>query len=185
MCYCFTTTRMDLRIKRMLLVNLTHGLFLTWTQKSHYIYRLYVTIFTWHITPRPIWPLALHGIPALLTWRTSFFARGDEYPSTVVSGLPTTAPPPLLCPSHPFTPHSSNYIIYIDNISNLGRLRPGQLLIVHKDIATFHPLSFQALQCCKNLPWKLGLKIYGLNVIILCKGCGLNVTVTFSSPWIF
>jgi hypothetical protein len=26
--------------------------------------------------------------PALLTWRASFFARGDEYPSTLVSGLP-------------------------------------------------------------------------------------------------
>ncbi len=26
--------------------------------------------------------------PALLTWRASFFARDDEYPSTLVSGLP-------------------------------------------------------------------------------------------------
>jgi hypothetical protein len=30
------------------------------------------------------------------------------------------------CPSHPFTPHSSNYIIYIHRINNLGCLRPGQ-----------------------------------------------------------
>ncbi len=27
-------------------------------------------------------------------------------------------PHPLLCPSHPFTPHSSNNIIYIDDINN-------------------------------------------------------------------
>ncbi len=63
--------------------------------------------------------------PALLTWRASFFARGDEYPSTLVSGLPTTVPPLGFYPSHPFTPHSSNYIIYIDNINNLGLPRPG------------------------------------------------------------
>ncbi len=38
--------------------------------------------------PNPLLP----NIPYLLTWRTSFFAR-DEYPYTLVSGLPTTAPP--------------------------------------------------------------------------------------------
>ncbi len=63
---------------------------------------------------------------ALLTWRASFLARGDKYPSILVSGLPTTAPPLGFYPSHPFTPYSSNYIIYIDDINNLGRLRPGQ-----------------------------------------------------------
>ncbi len=41
--------------------------------------------------------------PSLLTWRTSFFARGGEYPSTFVPGLPTTAPPFASSPtlSHP------------------------------------------------------------------------------------
>jgi hypothetical protein len=37
----------------------------------------------------------------LLTWRTSFFACGDECPSTLVSGRPTTAPP-LALPLSPF-----------------------------------------------------------------------------------
>ncbi len=50
-------------------------------------------------------PLALLiNYPALLTWRASFFARGDEYPSTLVSGLPTTAHPLAFTPlilSHP------------------------------------------------------------------------------------
>jgi hypothetical protein len=40
-------------------------------------------------------------------------------------------PHPLLCPSHPFTPHSSSYNIYIDNINNnLGRLHPGHPLVM-------------------------------------------------------
>ncbi len=73
-------------------------------------------------------PLQQQGDPALLTWRASFLARGDEFPSTLVSGLPTTAPPLGFYPSLPFAPHSSYYIIYIDDINNLGRRRPGQLL---------------------------------------------------------
>jgi hypothetical protein len=48
-----------------------------------------------------------------------------------VYGLPTTAPPLGFCPFHPiltlFSPHSSYYIIYIENINNLGCLRPGQI----------------------------------------------------------
>ncbi len=35
-------------------------------------------------------------------------------------------PTPWLLPRSPFHPHSSNYIIYIDDINNLGRPRPGQ-----------------------------------------------------------
>ncbi len=57
--------------------------------------------------------------PHLLTWRTSFFACGDKCPSTLVSGLPATAPP--------LTPCNSSYTIYIDNINNnLGCLCLGQ-----------------------------------------------------------
>jgi hypothetical protein len=33
-------------IKRMLLVHITHGLFLTWTQKSHYLQIIYYNIYT-------------------------------------------------------------------------------------------------------------------------------------------
>jgi hypothetical protein len=37
-------------------------------------------------------------------------------------------PHPLLCPSHPFTPYSSSYTIYINNINNnLSRLCQRQL----------------------------------------------------------
>jgi hypothetical protein len=35
----------------------------------------------------------LSTILCLLTWRTNFFACGGKYPSTLVPGLPTTAPP--------------------------------------------------------------------------------------------
>jgi hypothetical protein len=111
----------------MVLDNLTHGLFLTRTQKSH--------LFTDHTLQylhdiqhfHPIWPLHFKkDNPALLTWRIRFFAHGDECPSTLVSGLPTTVPP-LAFPSHPLTPYSSSYTIYIDDINNnLSLLHPGQ-----------------------------------------------------------
>jgi hypothetical protein len=37
-------------IKCMMVVNFMHGLFLTWTQKSHCIYKLCITIFTEYTT---------------------------------------------------------------------------------------------------------------------------------------
>ncbi len=46
--------------------------------------------------------LALIGNLILLTWRASFFVRGDESPSTLVSGLLTTARPLTLTPFTPF-----------------------------------------------------------------------------------
>ncbi len=83
-------------------MHLTHGLFLTWTQRFYYIvdYILqYLHDNRCLIQPNPLLPTN----PCLLTWRTNFFARGVEYPSTLVPGLPTTAPtfasPPTL--SHP------------------------------------------------------------------------------------
>ncbi len=112
----------------MMVVNFTHGLFLTCTQKSR--------VFTSH-TSRYTVCIQMYNdfigrtipctnkITPLLTWRASFFAHGDELPSTLVSGLPTTAPPLGFYLSHPFTPHSLYYIIYKDNINNLSRLHPG------------------------------------------------------------
>ncbi len=41
--------------------------------------------------PHSTQPLAFHQ--PVLTWRTNFFAHGVKYPSTLVTGLPTTAPP--------------------------------------------------------------------------------------------
>jgi hypothetical protein len=78
----------------------SHGLFLTCTQKSPYIYKSCIVIFT-EFTAVFISTNPLHqqqNNPALLTWRASFFPRGDEYPSTIVSGLPTTAHPLAFTP---------------------------------------------------------------------------------------
>ncbi len=62
----------------------------------------FIAIFTQYTTlPPHLTPCLPLDNPALLTWRTSFFADGDEYPSTLVSGLPTTAPP-LALPLSPF-----------------------------------------------------------------------------------
>ncbi len=88
-------------LKCMLLMLLTHGLFST-QHRNLVIHRSYITIFTYHIIPHSQNPLP-PAIPCLLTWRTNFFASGGEYPSTLVPGLPTTAPPFASSPtlSHP------------------------------------------------------------------------------------
>jgi hypothetical protein len=44
-------------------MHLMHSLFLTWTQKSHYIHSSYITIFTQHIVSHPTKPLTFHNIP--------------------------------------------------------------------------------------------------------------------------
>jgi hypothetical protein len=109
-----------------------HGLFLTWTQNL-IIRRSYITIFTHKIRLASTQPLATHCplffichlsflLPAfLLTWRTSFLARGaTTHPllSLVCYQLPT-----LCCSSHPNTPHRSSYNIYIDHINNISHPR--------------------------------------------------------------
>ncbi len=81
---------------------LTHGLFLTWTQRFYYItnYKLqYLHDNRCLIQPN----LLLPTNPSLLTWKTDFFVRGDEYQSPFVYGLQTTAPPfaSLATLSHP------------------------------------------------------------------------------------
>jgi hypothetical protein len=111
----------------MIVVYLTHGLFLTCTQKITCIYKSYIAIYIqmYNSPLGKITPCA--NKITLLTMRASFFARGDKFPSTLVSGLPTTAPPLGFQPSQPVTSHSSYYIIYIDNINNLSRLCLGHL----------------------------------------------------------
>ncbi len=69
-------------------------------------------------------------LPAfLLTWRTSFLARGaNTHPllSLVCYQLPT-----LCCFSHPNTPYRSSYNIYVDDINNISRPR-----LTHSHIPT-------------------------------------------------
>ncbi len=71
----------------------------------------YITIFTHYLMPHPTQPLA-HRTPCLLTWRTSFFACGGEYPFTLVPGLLTTAPPFASLPtlSHPTDQVTVQYV---------------------------------------------------------------------------
>jgi hypothetical protein len=64
----------------------------------------------------------------LLTWRTSFLARGvNTHPllSQVCCQLPT-----LCCFSHPNTPHRSSYNIYKDDINNISLPRLRQFCLV-------------------------------------------------------
>ncbi len=115
-------------IKRTLMIYLTHGLFFICTQKYHCIYKSCIAIFTKCTAIFLSDPtLCIRNKATLLTYLESqLLSRGDECPSTLDSGLPTTVRPLGFYPSQPFTPHSSNYIIYIDDINNLSRPRPGQ-----------------------------------------------------------
>jgi hypothetical protein len=115
------------KIKRMTHVNFMHGLFLTCTQKSHYISRLFIAVFT-RCTAFPTNPtLSIINKTAPL-----YFLREPVSLLVVTNTHPPLSlvcqqlPHPLLCPSHPFIPHSSNYIIYMDDINNLGHPCPGQ-----------------------------------------------------------
>jgi hypothetical protein len=67
---------------------------------------------------RPLLPTA----PCLLTWRTSPLARSGKFPSTLVPGLLTTAPPLAspFTPSHPT--HRSSYNVYRDVSTTLAVL---------------------------------------------------------------
>jgi hypothetical protein len=78
------------------------GVFLTCTQNLVYIHGKFNSVFTkiqqFSKKKNP----SLRNNPILLTWRASFFALADKFPSTLVSGLPTA--PPL--GFHPFSPFS-------------------------------------------------------------------------------
>ncbi len=77
---------------------------------------------TYSVSPNPTPYIPQHPIFDLLGEPAAFLVMTNTHPPL---SLCQQLPHPPLCPCHLFTPHSSNYIIYIDNISNLGRLRPG------------------------------------------------------------
>ncbi len=69
------------------------------------------------------------SIDTLLTWRTSFFAHGDENPSTLVCGLPTTAPT-LALPLSPF--HSPQFKLhYLHRWHQQSRSSSSRTVTVH------------------------------------------------------
>jgi hypothetical protein len=78
-------------IKRMTLVNFTHGLFLTCTQKSHYIYKS-CNIYTMYNIPTRPSPLYWIRQPRFTYLENQLLCLWWQYPSTLVSGLPTTGP---------------------------------------------------------------------------------------------
>jgi hypothetical protein len=82
-------------------VHLWHDLFLTWTQNL-IIYRSCITIFTRQTIFNPTLPLA--PLYPLFTYRENqLLSSWYEYPSTLVPGLLTAAPPFASSPtlSHP------------------------------------------------------------------------------------
>ncbi len=103
-----------------------HGLFLTCTQKSHLYYMKSILVFTSSLSLKSPFinkesPLYLFGGPAsCLRWRI---------PSTLVPTAHHFA-------FTPFSPHSSHYTIYIDDINNHGLLRPVQYYTVQHTVCT-------------------------------------------------
>ncbi len=85
----------------------THGLFLTCTQKSRLYLVTYILIFT-QCTIFYYNALALLKNPCFTSLDGQLSTRGDEFPSTLVPYLVTTAPPlgfyPFLTPE--FTVHN-------------------------------------------------------------------------------
>jgi hypothetical protein len=87
-------------IKHMTLVNFTHGFFLP-AHKNLVIFTNHSLQYlqdVHHFHPRP--PALLINNPALLTWRTSFFARGEPIHPCLWSA--NNCPTPLLLPLSPF-----------------------------------------------------------------------------------
>jgi hypothetical protein len=89
----------------------------TCIQKSHYFYRSSTLQY-------------LHDIqltPCISNRTTLLYLIGELASLLVVTNahpplslVCQQLPFPLLCPSHPFTPYSSSYTIYIDNINNIS-----------------------------------------------------------------
>ncbi len=101
-------------IKHMTLVNFTYGLFLTCTQN--------LIIFTIvHFNIYKMYSISPNSTPCIINKRTLLYLLGEPASLLVVTNTHPSLS--LVCQElpHPFTPHSSNYIIYIDDINNLGR----------------------------------------------------------------
>ncbi len=101
----------------------THGLFFTYTHKSHlYLQVTYLSICKYTINfQRKKVPCFNEVTPHYL--ESQLFVRGDKFPSTLVSGLVTTAPPLGFYPFHPF--FSLEFILhYLCTYTNSAVLIP-------------------------------------------------------------
>jgi hypothetical protein len=93
---------MDQGIKRMTPMYFMHGLFLTCTQKSHlYLHDRHFGIYTMY-KQSFIKPPCINKESPLSYLEGQLLARGDEFPSTLVPSLVTTAPPLGFYPFHSF-----------------------------------------------------------------------------------
>jgi hypothetical protein len=82
---------------------LTHGIFLTCTYNSHfYVQVTYLNIYQCTINFQRKKNPCFNKVNHISYLESQLFARCDESPSTLVSGLVTTAPPLGFYPFHPF-----------------------------------------------------------------------------------
>ncbi len=114
-------------IKCMPVMYFTHGLFLTCTQKSCFIYKSCIAICQ---NLQQFWPEPTPCIGNKTTpftyLKSQLLCSWWRIPSTLVS-VSQQLPHPWLLPFSAFHTLQFNYIIYIDNINNLGCPRVGQL----------------------------------------------------------
>ncbi len=76
----------------------------------------------------PVQPNPYSLLPRVyLLGEPALFARGGEFPSTLVPGLLTTAPPFTSPPTPSHPTHRLSYNVYIDDINNTSRPRLAQL----------------------------------------------------------
>ncbi len=96
-------------------VNFMHGLYLTCTKISLNLQIIHCNIYK-------MCSISTQPDPLHFNKTTLLYLLGEPAFLLVVTN--THLPLSLVChqktapPSHPFTPHSSNYIIYIDNIND-------------------------------------------------------------------
>jgi hypothetical protein len=127
---CFATTRKGPRNSRHVTGSFYAWFIFNLNTKSRFSQIVYYSFASgiWLVSTQPCFLLpalfthhTLLLLPAfLLTWRTSFLARGaNSHPlmSLICYQLLT-----LCYFSHPNTPHRSGYNIYIDDVNNISRL---------------------------------------------------------------
>jgi hypothetical protein len=113
-------------IKCMMTVYSTNCLFISCTQKSH-LYLHSTQIFNIHIVYKQFYCTPCKNNKKTPTYlEGQLLARSDEFPSTLVPYLVTTAPPLAFAPLTSYPPLSPHYTIYNDGIHNHSLLRPGQ-----------------------------------------------------------